>query len=126
MQAAIVLAAESRAAIYHLPLPAWPDLRRHLGADRAAVAARADELELDPALTPRPPLPSGEGERVAIEQRPALLIRHHHVEQTIVEEIGHGDRPAIQQVGDTGFLCDIHKSRLAAIQQHARALEARQ
>src|SRR6266513_211336 len=115
MQAAIVLAAESRAAIYHLPLPAWPDLRRHLGADRAAVAARADELELDPALTPRPPLPSGEGERVAIEQRPALLIRHHHVEQPSVEEIGHHDTAAVEQIGDARLPGDVHKPRLAAI-----------
>src|SRR6266536_6108899 len=108
MQAAIVLAAESRAAIYHLPLPAWPDLRRHLGADRAAVAARADELELDP-VGPHPlaPSPFGRGgtpgKLILIDQRPALLIRHDDIEQPAIEKIGQRDTAAVEQVGDTSL-----------------------
>src|SRR6266536_6456996 len=109
MQAAIVLAAESRAAIYHLPLPAWPDLRRHLGADRAAVAARADELELDPvgphSLDPSPlRCTQGRlfgrggtpGKLILIDQRPALLIRHDDIEQPAIEKIGQRDTAAVE------------------------------
>src|SRR6266566_4161058 len=54
MQAPIVLTTESRSSVHHLALARVAELRRHLGADGAAIAPRSDELELDPVLTPRP------------------------------------------------------------------------
>src|SRR5260370_10875162 len=86
MQAAIVLAAESRSAIYHLPLATRPDLRGHLGPDRAAVAARPYELQLDPVRG------IGGG---AIKQPPSLLLRNPHLRQAPVRANPPRHTPAV-------------------------------
>src|SRR5882672_156439 len=64
VQAAIVLAAETHSPVDHLALGHTTELHRHLGADGAAIAARADQLELDPVACMR---------SVAIQQRPSLI-----------------------------------------------------
>src|SRR5206468_8678609 len=53
MQAPIVLTTESRSSVHHLALARVAELRRHLGADGAAIAPRSDELELDPVQARR-------------------------------------------------------------------------
>src|SRR6267378_4193272 len=116
MQPAIVLATESHPAIDDLPLPRRAKLDRHLRADRAAIAARADKLQLEPVAR---------GALVLIDQRTSLLVRDHHVERTSIEQIRHGNRTAIQAIGDTGRLRDILKATAPAIEQHARALVPR-
>src|SRR5438876_7544630 len=98
MQPPIVLAAESRATIHDLALPARPDLRRHLGADGAAVAARPDELELDPVR--------GVGD-VAVHRRLPLPFRTTQTGRPIVEGIAHRDPRAVRQAGDARPLPDI-------------------
>src|SRR5437867_8184259 len=89
MQSAIVLAAKSHPAIDNLPLPRRAELDGHLGADRAAIAARADQLELEPVAR------SG---RVLIQQCPALLIGNHHIQYAVIEQIGHRDGSSIQPI----------------------------
>src|SRR5439155_25613063 len=132
VQTPIVLTTESHSAIHHLALPAVAKLHRHLGADRAAIAARPHQLELDPALPPRPPLPagvltpcpplpSGEGERVLIEQHPSLFIRDDDVEPAAIEEVGHRDAAAIEPIRDARFLPHIDEPRLAPNEQQPRA-----
>src|SRR6185436_2430639 len=48
MQAPVVLAAEAAAAVHHLALPHVAEFDRHLRPDRAAIAARAHQLQLYP------------------------------------------------------------------------------
>src|SRR5687768_1906764 len=50
MQPAIVLTRESRSAVDNTSLAQITRLHEHLGADRAAIAARADELEANPVV----------------------------------------------------------------------------
>src|SRR6267378_635688 len=116
MQPAIVLAAESHPAIDDLPLPRRAELDRHLGADRAAIAARADQLQLEPVAR---------GALVLIEQRTSLFVRDHHVERTSIEQIRHGNRTAIQAIGDTRRLRNILEACTPAIEQHARSWTSR-
>src|SRR5213075_3366924 len=108
MQPPIVLTAEAAAAVHHLALAPRADFRRHLRADRAAIAPRPHELELEPAAGPHPltPSPFGRGgTHVLVQQRSALLIRDHDVEQPAIEEIGHRDRASVQPVRDARLLC---------------------
>ena len=120
MQPPIVLTAEPHPTIHDLALADCPELDRHLGADRAAIAARADEFEPNPMCVP------GRGS-VPIQQWPALFVRDHDIQLPAIEEIGHRDRPPVEEVRDSCRLRNIHELSRAArpcIHQYPRALVA--
>src|SRR5213594_2398607 len=118
MEAPIVLTTESRSAAHHLSLFDTSEFRRDLRANRAAIAAGTDQLELHPMTVPC----ARQG--VAVQQRPALLVRDYDVERTPIEKIGQGDRAAVEPVHDSGCLSDIDEAVAAAVEQHAGPLVA--
>src|SRR2546430_3997494 len=105
MEAPIVLTTESRSAAHHLSLFDSSEFRRDLRANRAAIAAGPDQLELHPMTVPC----ARQG--VAVQQRPALLVRDYDVERTTIEEIGDRDRTAVESVRDSGSLSDRSEER---------------
>src|SRR5438445_8990446 len=116
MEAPIVLTTESRSAAHHLSLFDPFEFRRDLRTDRAAIAARPDQLELHPMTIPC----ARQG--VAVQQRPPLLVRDDDVEGTTIEEIGERDRAAVESVRDSCCLSDIDEAVAAAVEQHAGPL----
>src|SRR2546422_8283548 len=118
MEAPIVLTTESRSAAHHLSLFDSSEFRRDLRADRAAITAGTDQLELHPMT-----VPCGR-QGIAVQQRPALLVRDDDVERTTIEEIGDRDRAAVESVRDSCCLSDIDEAVAAAVDQHAGSLVA--
>src|SRR5687768_14465923 len=80
VQPPVVLARESRSAIDDPPLGEISRLEHHLGADRAAIAARADEPEGDPVV--------GAVRIRAIQQRWLALVRDDYVHRTTIRQVG--------------------------------------
>ncbi len=76
MQAALILGGETAAAGDFLDLMLTVPEKRDLRADRAAIAARALELELDPLIFRR--------DGVLVDQQRAALVRHDHVEDAAI------------------------------------------
>src|SRR5204862_3083680 len=116
--APVVLAGESGPAVDDATLHEVAGLDRHLGADRAAVAARADELELDPVV--------GRIGLVAIEDGRLVLIGDDDIHRAAVGEVGHGHGASVVQVVHADAVRHVDPAGDSAIEVHARALVARQ
>jgi hypothetical protein len=90
MQPPVVLARESRSPVDDPPLPEITRLEHDLGADRAPVAARADEPEGDPVV--------GAVGMVAIDHGRLVLVRDDHVDRAMIGEVSERHRAAVVQV----------------------------
>ena len=117
MEPPIVLAAKAAAAVDRLQRLFVAKLQQNLRADRARIAALADELELDP-MTLRIDF-------VAIDEQRALLIGDHDVERTAIEEIGERDRSPVVQIVRSDRFGRVDESIVTLIDEHARALVSR-
>src|SRR5690242_21357396 len=80
VEAAIVLAGEAHAAVDDAALLDPRGLKNYFGADRAAIAPRAGERELDPVI--------GAVRPIAIEHGGLILVRDDHVERAAVRQVG--------------------------------------
>jgi hypothetical protein len=99
MQPAIVLAGEAHSTIDGATLLHPRRLEHDLGADRAAVASRSGERELDPMI-------AAVG-AVAIENRRLVLVRDDHVEHTAVRQIGECHGASVGDIGHADGLRDV-------------------
>src|SRR5436309_11913933 len=113
MEAPIVLTTESRSAAHHLSLFDTSEFRRDLRANRAAIAAGTDQLELHPMTVPC----ARQG--VAVQQRPALFVPDYDVYRNPIAKIGQGDRAAVETAHYSGCLSDIDESAMAVAVTHA-------
>jgi hypothetical protein len=111
VQPPVVLARESRPAVDDPPLCEISRLEHHLGADRAAIAARADEPEGDPVV--------GAVGIAAIQHRWLILVRDDHVDGAAIGEVGERHRAAVVQVRHADRLRHIHPPRDPAIEVDA-------
>src|SRR5262249_58400384 len=92
VQLALILRAESAAAVHFLHLHLVVPVQFDASADRAPVAGTAFQLEINPMTS------SLDG--VAIDQQRSALVRDDHVECASVAKIGERNRPAIVHVID--------------------------
>ena len=118
VQPAIVLRRKSAAAgdLLHLLL-AVPE-QRNLGANGAAVALCAFEVEFDPVI-------SG-CDGVFVNQQWATLVGDHRIEDAAVPQIGQRDRAAIVGVGHADSLGNIFKFAGAVVDPDFLLLIARE
>src|SRR5215210_5210302 len=79
VQAPVVLTRESRSAVDDAALGQISGFDQHLGTDRAAIAARPDEIETNPVIA---------AVRItAIDQRRLILIRDDYVERAAIGKV---------------------------------------
>src|SRR5262249_22519625 len=111
---ALILRAESAAAVHLLYLHLLVPVQFDASADCAPVARTAFQLEINP-MTSRL-------DGVAIHQQRSALVRDDHVECASVAEIGERHRPAIVDIVDADHLRHIRESTEAVIHPHPLSL----
>ena len=104
---ALILGAEAAptADLLHLPLPVPLDF--NAGADCAAIADGALELECNPV--------PARADRVRIHEERATLIRDNHVEGAAVRQIRECDRAAVMRVARADVLRDLREPACAVV-----------
>src|SRR6266404_6916162 len=118
VQPPVVLARESRTAVDNPPLPEISRLEHYLGADCAAIAARADELECDPVV--------GAVGIVAIQNGRLVLVCDNHIHRAAIQEVGERNRTTVIRIRYTDALRHINPPGDAAIDVHTCPLVAGQ
>src|SRR3954470_11519735 len=99
VQAAVVLAGESRSAVDDAALAQIACLDRHLGADRAAIAAGAYQLESDPVV--------GAVRKIAVDESGLVLVGDDDVHRAAIPQVGERHRSSVVKVGRTDLLRDV-------------------
>ena len=114
MQSPIVLTGKPGPAVDHSALRQLSRLEHDLGADRAAIAARADEVEGDPVIRAV--------RIVAVEHRRLILIRDDHVHGATIGGVDQSHGSTVVVVGDADGLGDVGPACRTTIEVDARAL----
>src|SRR2546422_1951032 len=107
VQATIILARETRSAIYDATLLEISRLELHFGTDCAPIAARSDELETEPVV--------GAVGVIAIQHCGLILVGDDDVLFPTIPQIGQRYRAAIVQISRAHLLSNIHPASDTAI-----------